>query len=250
MCLAGGETLLLHLVPFVEERFDAADFAAAGIACPDAISRSVRKRQAEFFHGRVAARAALSEFGIPALDVAVGSASEPIWPVQVVGSISHVNGLAGAMVGPRDRHVGLGIDLERTASGASQMALRDTVVNARELALLRTAIAALTLDELVTLVFSAKETLYKATYGIVGRFFGFEAARVEKVETARGVVTLAIAEDLHPEFQRGRHCEITFARLNEETFVTAFAANATLLDTQGFQIADGSPTPSGEQAQR
>lgn len=222
--LPGGDILRLHLAPFVWATFDPVCFSTAGIVCPESVARSVRKRQAEFFHGRLAARAALRNFGASTLDVPVGGSREPVWPAEVVGSISHLDDLAGAVVGPRRRHVGLGIDLERTALGSAQSALRQIAVDGDELTCLQAGTRALTLDERVTLAFSAKESLYKAIYSIVGRFFGFEAARVEAVDEARGVVILAIAEDLHPLFARGRHCELAYACLDARTFVTAFEA--------------------------
>lgn len=224
LTLPGGDTLRLHLVQFAAAQFDPSSFAMAGIACPPAIARSVPKRQAEFFYGRLAAHAALRDFGTPAQEIPVGAGREPVWPVDVVGSISHTAGLAGAVAGARARHRGLGIDLERTARGQSQAALRQTVIDADELSYLRAASGTLTLDELVTLVFSAKESLYKAAYGTVRSFFGYEAARVAEVDEPRGIVTLVLAEDLHPEFARGRVCAIAFERLDRETFVTAFEA--------------------------
>lgn len=223
--LPSGDALCLHLAPFVLAEFNHNWFDSYGIACPDEIARSVLKRQAEFFHGRLAARIALHAIQLPATDVPIGLAREPIWPIPLVGSISHVDGLAGAVVGERTRHLGLGVDLERTALGDTQSALRQTAVSEDELCCLQATTGTLSLDELVTLVFSAKESLYKAAYGVVGRFFGFEAAAVVAVDEVRGVITLEVIEYLHRAFEIGRRCEVAFARLDAETFVTAFEAS-------------------------
>ena len=224
LTLPDGDVLRLYLVRFGVAQFDAAWFALAGIACPPAVARSVPKRQAEFFFGRLAAHAALRDFGAPSLQIAVGPGREPVWPVDVVGSISHTQGLAGAAVGAARRHAGLGIDLERTARDQSQMALRQTVIDAGELSILQAVASTLTLDELVTIVFSAKESLYKAAYPTVRRLFGCEVARVEAVDESRGIVTLMLVEDLHPEFACGRRCAVAFERLDVDIFVTAFEA--------------------------
>jgi enterobactin synthetase component D len=221
--LPNGGTLRLHLVPFATDEFSRTAFGAAGIACPPSIARSVPKRQAEFFFGRLAACAALQDFGSATTDVLVGAKREPVWPAGAVGSISHIDGLAGAAVGARAYFDGLGIDLERTARGESQTALRKTVLDPDELRRLYTIGGTLTLDELVTLVFSAKESLYKAAYGTIGRLFGFEAARLETADVSRGTITLVLAENLHRKFARGRICEVAFSRLDSETFVTALA---------------------------
>lgn len=231
--LPSGITLRIHLAPFFLEEFESSSFALTGIPCPPSIAKSVPKRQAEFFFGRLAARAALKDFGVMTSEVLIGEARAPIWPTKVVGSISHIDGLAGAVVGARARHCGLGIDLERTATGWSQASLRKTVIDADELSRLRAVAMTLTLDELVTLAFSAKESLYKAAYDTVGHVFGFEAARVKTVDEHRGIITLILADDLHPQFSRGRCCEIAFARLDKETFITAFEARVAKATVSG-----------------
>jgi enterobactin synthetase component D len=219
-----GGLLRIHLAEFVAREFDSSAFGAAGIARPSDIGRSVRKRQAEFFFGRLAARAALRDAGAGDVDVPIGPAREPVWPADMVGSISHVDGLAAAVVSRRTRCRGLGIDIERTALAESQAAVQKLAVDAQELAHLRGLDATLTLEERVTLVFSAKESLYKALSGIVGHYFGFEAARVSVIDERRAVVRLVLSCDLHPGFARGHCCDVGFARLDGETFLTAFEA--------------------------
>lgn len=224
---SGGE-LALHVVEFDAEWFDASAFATASIALTPTLARCVRRRQAEFFYGRLAARAALRELRAASLDIGIGAAGEPIWPAGYVGSISHIDGRAAAAAAPGIERLGLGIDIERTAYADAQDALRKVAVDGAELERLAAAAGPLSLDELVTLTFSAKESLYKGAYGTVGRFFGFEAARLRSVDMARQVLTLELAEGLHPTFfPYGLRCEIGFARLDARTFVTVFDARLT-----------------------
>lgn len=221
---AGGE-LALHLVAFDAARFRPSLFDEAGIARPASVARSVARRQAEFFFGRLAARAALIEQRQGMGDVGKGPAGEPLWPPGLVGSISHVDGLACAVAGPQHRHRGLGVDLERTATGESQAALRQQALDAQELARLVALAGPLSLDELVTLVFSAKESLYKGAYPVVGRFFDFSAARVLSIDPAHCRIVLRLAEDLHPDgFARGRDCELGYTRIDTDRFLTFFEA--------------------------
>ncbi|MGW8340309.1 4'-phosphopantetheinyl transferase family protein [Xanthomonas axonopodis] len=154
---------------FASDQFSPDAFARCAIACPPAIVRSVRKRQAEYFFGRLAARHALYQQGLvthpDTVQIATGDAREPVWPKAAAGSISHSHRLAISAVAPADRWRSIGIDLEHLASPDAQAALRATVVNASELALLKTLHDAgdLALDALLTLVFSAKESLFKAS---------------------------------------------------------------------------------------
>ncbi len=222
--LPSGRLLQVVLASFELAGFDPSAFAAAGIACPASVARSVRKRQAEFFFGRFAARAALCHYGAPIVDVPIGNAGEPVWPEYFVGSISHTNAVAAAVVGEQACHVGLGIDIERVVSADSETALRAIAINPAELDFLRSVDGPLTLRELVTLVFSAKESLYKGAFGTARRFFDFHAARVSAIDVVYGVVTLTLEEDLHALFPRKRRCEIGYVQIDPVTLLTVFEA--------------------------
>lgn len=106
----------LYALAFDAARFQPQAFAAAAIACPDSIARSVRKRQAEFLFGRLAARLALGAALGPVqaqAEIAIGTAREPCWPAGSLGSISHGDGCAAAVALAAGQHQGIGIDLER-----------------------------------------------------------------------------------------------------------------------------------------
>lgn len=217
-----GRFLDLHLARFDAATFDLQLFATAGISQPSAVARSVVVRQAEYFYGRLSASAALKSLGSANGHVGVGKGREPIWPEGFVGSISHVAGLAAAVAGYRKHHVALGLDLERTAHGSAFSALCAVALSEPELKALHSVGGALSQQELVTLSFSAKESLFKGAYPTVQAFFDFSAAQIEAIELDRGVVVLSIAADLHDNFRRGRRCEIGYFRLDAETFVTVF----------------------------
>lgn len=238
LLLPGGEVLGVYLARFVGADFHPSAFQQAGLALPPQIARSVPKRQAEFFFGRLAARAALQDHGLHVAELPIGDAREPVWPANVVGSISHVDGLAGAVVGAQNRHVGLGLDIERVARGGAQDALRTVALTASELEHLRGLDLPLSLDERVTLAYSAKESLYKAAFGTVRRFFGFDAAVVEAIDVPQGKIVLSLTSPLHPSFPRGRRCVLAFGRLDAETFVTAFEA-AEPERHRGHELGEG-----------
>ncbi len=186
----------------------------AGSSCPTQIGFSASCRKAEFSSGRQAARCALTQLS-PALAsvlVPIGGDREPLWPQGVVGSITHVSGLAGAAVGLSNSWRYLGIDLEQTAGGKAQSALRAFVLDSAELSLLQRrceAIGQLNLDTHVTHVFSAKECLYKAAFPSVRRFFGFSEARLceyDFLSADRGPevrLALEITDGLGGEFVAG-----------------------------------------------
>lgn len=57
--------------------------------------------------------------------------------------------------------------------------------------------------EFTTLVFSAKESVFKCLYPTVGRVFGFEHSRVEIVDAQRGILQATLTADLSQNFRHG-----------------------------------------------
>jgi 4'-phosphopantetheinyl transferase EntD len=124
-------------------------------------------RLAEFRHGRICARAALARLGRGAVAIPVGQDREPCWPVGVVGSISHAGEAAAAAVSLASRHAALGLDLE-PATGI-EADLWPRICRPGEIAALPTTRTA----HHAQLVFSAKESAYKALWPVLRQFLDF-----------------------------------------------------------------------------
>lgn len=214
----GDVPVLCH--PFEAGHFCDSAFAAAGIACPDSIARSVRKRRAEFFHGRLCARAALAVLAAPDAQVGIGAGREPLWPAGTMGSISHTRALAAAVALPAAQGNGIGIDLELAGHGGALGAARDFIVCAAELAYLRGAAGGFDLDLLLTLVFSAKESFFKATYGAVRTHFDFDAVEVTGIDLAQGRMTLLVKIGLCAQVRAGDRHTVRFAMLENHHVLT------------------------------
>lgn len=208
---------VLYALAFDAARFQPQAFTAAQIACPDSVARSVRKRQAEFLFGRLAARLALGDALGTAqaqAEIAIGAMRQPRWPAGSLGSISHSDGCAAAVALAASQGHGIGIDLERLLAPAAREAVLGVAIDAAEAALLAAAAdVRWPTDALLTALFSAKESLFKAAFGAVGRYFDFAAARVCAVDLARQRMRLRLTETLCAQFVAGQACEIGFARL-------------------------------------
>jgi enterobactin synthetase component D len=164
-----------------EELF-AALVACRSQAFPDALAKAVLKRRIEFAAGRLCAALALDKLGVAPCPLAANADRSVAWPAGTVGSITHAHGFAWAVVarGPR----GIGIDSESIARGLRAAdEVRDQVLTPDESSLLDV----LGLDPKLStlLAFSAKEAVFKALAPTVGRFFGFDAFRIEKAEKTR-----------------------------------------------------------------
>lgn len=197
-------------------------FVHAGIDCPQSIARSVAKRQAEFFCGRLVAREALRREGVTTWlsPIGIGASHEPLWPSGVAGSLSHSRDIAAVVVAPARRYPALGLDVEFVVGGATRDAVAGMALDRDELGLLSSAGAADSFDERITLAFSAKESLFKAAFPAVGRYFYFDAARVTAFDDAGGRLLLMIAKPVGSGYDVGRVCEVRFSRPNPGAVMT------------------------------
>ncbi|TBR39047.1 MULTISPECIES: 4'-phosphopantetheinyl transferase family protein [Dyella] len=221
--VADGAGLRAYLMRFDTQAFDASAFAQHGVAQPPSISRSVPKRQAEYFHGRLMARHALSALGLDVGDIGMGASRQPLWPEGIVGSISHAHGVVGAAVERRGPRSGIGIDIERVASAEACHALSETVVNDRELTYLKREVAMLSLDLALTTVFSAKESFFKAAFDVVGHYFDFSVVRLIDFQPGRGTMRLQLTEHLCDAFRQGDVIDVGACRIAGNMLLTHIA---------------------------
>ncbi|MGC4897223.1 4'-phosphopantetheinyl transferase family protein [Micromonospora sp. DT31] len=142
----------------------------------DLVARAVDRRRHEFVTARRCARQALAQLGYAPAPIRSGPRREPLWPPGVVGSITHCVGYRAAAVAPAGAVAGLGIDAEPHEQLPDGVADAVTTPGEPErLAALRAADPATHWDRLL---FSAKESVYKAWYPLTGRWLGFEDAEL------------------------------------------------------------------------
>ena len=76
------------------------------------IARAVEKRRREFITARHCARQALGQLGIEPTPIMRGDKGMPLWPKQIVGSLTHCDGYRAAVVAYAMGVRSLGIDAE------------------------------------------------------------------------------------------------------------------------------------------
>lgn len=225
--LATGHSIEVQLVRFDERMFSPEHFAYAGLICPDSIARSVRKRQAEFFFGRLAASFAMARAGVAhagaATQIGIGGSREPLWPAHVVGSISHTTGIAAAAVAPFGAWRGIGIDVEQIVTDETRTAVLELVLDAAETRMIEACPGPMSMNEKISLVFSAKESLFKAAFPSVRRYFDFRAARLASLDPEWGRLGLTLVEDLCPGFLIGNRFDLCFIRLEDGEILSVCA---------------------------
>jgi len=187
---------------FNPDQLQAEQFLAdEGLELPPNLRFAIKKRQIEFLSGRLCVKSCLESLGyerpphIPA-----GEDRSPIWPVELVGSISHTDRLATAIVGPAAHIESVGIDIERVMAEATPQMIKHICCDLDELDELQD-IQKVSREEALTLIFSGKESLYKAIFPKLQRFYGFQAARVKAFGSNR--LKIMLVTDLSDAFEQG-----------------------------------------------
>lgn len=140
------------------------------------LGTAVPKRVSEFAAGRLCARRALAELHVNDFPLRVARDRQPVWPVTIVGSITHTDGFCAAVVAEKRMQLGVGIDTEGV--GRVTHDIWDSICTPAELAWVA-ALPAPQRHAAVTLIFSAKEAFYKCQYPVVGEWLDFHDVRVE-----------------------------------------------------------------------
>lgn len=198
----------LHACVFVERAFRVAPSTLRQLEqlypLPARLQGAVLKRQVEFLAGRVCARHAVETVtGHKPGSIPLRADRAPGWPPGIVGSITHTSGYAAALVASAAHYQGLGIDCEVIIS-PENLNLRKHICVANELETLHQAHRDWTPEKLLTLVFSAKESLFKCLYPQVQAYFGFSAARLLRLDRGeRHTFRIRLEHDLTPTLRAG-----------------------------------------------
>ncbi|GGL19661.1 4'-phosphopantetheinyl transferase family protein [Mangrovihabitans endophyticus] len=142
----------------------------------DLVANAVEGRRREFVTARRCAREALSRLGHRPAPIRPGPKREPGWPAGVAGSITHCAGYRAAAVAPVDAVAGVGIDAE--PNGPLPDGVEESIALPAERAMLADLARARPATHWGRLLFSAKESVYKAWYPLTGRWLGFEDAHL------------------------------------------------------------------------
>ncbi|WP_373059473.1 4'-phosphopantetheinyl transferase [Gemmatimonas sp.] len=154
---------------------------------PDRLAGAVAGRRASFLAGRWCAHQALRD-GAPhaaQTPVGMGEFREPLWPAGTLGSIAHTTGFALAAAAPVGAVRAIGVDVERWLDDDAPTRLGPDLAGDGELDSL-VAQTGWPAARLLTVLFSAKETIYKCLFPVVRAHFGFKAAWLERLDFSDG----------------------------------------------------------------
>lgn len=175
------EELLPGAVVVVEAHAHEAAAAVEGIELyPEeeaVVARAVEKRRREFTLVRACARRAMEKLGVAPRAIVPGERGAPGWPDGLTGSMTHCEGYAAAALVRAVDLASLGIDAE------PHDVLPEGVLTAIALPAEETRLRRLTADHPSVhwdrLLFSAKESVYKAWFPLTRRWLDFSEADIE-----------------------------------------------------------------------
>ncbi|MEU3829850.1 4'-phosphopantetheinyl transferase superfamily protein [Streptomyces sp. SID486] len=140
------------------------------------VARAVPKRRREFAAVRGCARSAMEKLGVPPQAVVSGERGAPQWPAGVVGSMTHCAGYCAAALVRATDLVSLGIDAEPL--GALPEGVGASVFLPVESARLDRLAARWPGVHWDRLLFSAKESVYKAWFPLTRKWLDFSEADI------------------------------------------------------------------------
>ncbi|ANZ14086.1 4'-phosphopantetheinyl transferase [Streptomyces noursei] len=152
----------------------------------EVIARAVESRQREFTTVRHLARRALRRLGHPDRAILPNRRGAPQWPPGIVGSMTHCAGYRAAAVSPAELSAAVSIDAEPNGP------LPAGVLNAIALPSERPHLVALAAHRPDVhwdrLLFSAKESVFKAWYPLTQRELDFSEAEIV-IDPTQGAFT-------------------------------------------------------------
>lgn len=140
------------------------------------VAHAVPKRRREFTRVRACARRAMEKLGVPPQPLLPGERGAPRWPAGLTGSMTHCDGYCAAALVRTADLASLGIDAEPHGplpdGVLESVSLPGERVRLRELAGRHPAV------HWDRLLFSAKESVYKAWFPLTGKWLDFSEADI------------------------------------------------------------------------
>lgn len=156
------------------------------------------KREEEFLAGRYCALMALKKYGLDTNYLETSADDIPVFPKGFSGSISHTKEFAISFVS--DYYQLLGVDLEIIMTQKRAIKLAPAFLSSDEMALISE-----NFNFYSTIIFSCKESIYKALFPLVGEYFGFKRAQCIKIKTDS--VSFSLSFDKHKHLDGNYQCQ-------------------------------------------
>ncbi|WP_265971435.1 MULTISPECIES: 4'-phosphopantetheinyl transferase family protein [unclassified Vibrio] len=172
----------IPIAQFDKRHFNDKLFGVTNMHCPIAITHSVSKRKAEYFAGRYLVARQLQQLGFAHQMLEPNIDRSPRLPSGVMGSISHSQDLAciAVLPSPNSNRESIGVDIQHLITNDVCRDIKDIVANVNEIELME--MFGMTRSEAVTLLFSAKEAIYKTLARFMTNGLDFGSATLSAID--------------------------------------------------------------------
>jgi 4'-phosphopantetheinyl transferase EntD len=143
------------------------------------MARCAEKRIQDFAAGRACAHRALAELGILDFSLLAGEHREPLWPADIIGSITHTQGYGAAVVARQRDLQSVGLDCEVIDSVDENLWSR--ICTSPEIERL-VQLPPAERGPQAALIFAAKEAFYKCQFPLTRAWVGFEDVVIEPLD--------------------------------------------------------------------
>lgn len=197
---------LLAVSYFAPQKYHDALAVEWGIPLPARLQQAVNKRRAEYLASRVLARSVMAELGVDDFILTNAPDRSPLWPAGIQASLSHSAGVV--VVAATRQPCAVGIDVEQLMSETTAQETATLLMNTQEQQLLRTL--PVSFSAAATLLFSLKESVYKALWPQLHQPMDFLDAALVSVDVAQQRATLRLTQHFGERFARGTLLDADF----------------------------------------
>jgi enterobactin synthetase component D len=163
---------------------------------PEQLVNAAYQRKQEFIAGRFCVYNAAKEIGLELSTLPVGVERGPVWPEGVIGSISHSKKMAIGCVGKVDQLKSIGIDTEEIFSQQTIKDIQKVIALDSEKEMIAREIPEKYTNLAYSILFSAKEALFKAIHPLCKTFIDFQEARMTHLSLEEKTFTIEISEKI------------------------------------------------------
>lgn len=201
-----AESLSLAWCRFDRQQWHAALPAQWQLPLPSALQQAASKRKIEYLASRWLVRQQLAQLGITDFVLHNAPDRSPCWPAGIRASLSHSHDCV-VMAATREA-LYVGIDVEQVMAEETAQDTAELLMNAQERALLEGQ--PLPFAQAATLLFSLKESLYKALWPRLHQPMAFHQAALIDLDLPQQRARLQLCQDFSAEFTRSTVLDARF----------------------------------------
>ncbi|BCE03388.1 4'-phosphopantetheinyl transferase family protein [Marinicellulosiphila megalodicopiae] len=190
------KNLVHYKVKYDIENYSILLFDVLKILLPTHIQQSVKKRQAEYLAGRYAAKLTLEVLGVYNFDIKTDALRAPIWPDLILGSITHTHNTAMCIANMQSDFIGIGVDLEPLIDPQIIANIQNQIIFANDFFILKQH-PKLQTQKIFTLIYSIKESFFKAAYPSTLHYFDFDAVEISELNLDNQSFCLVLKNNLN-----------------------------------------------------